>query len=322
MLISATCSGRCNAGLDHSKSCQCNTACTWHHDCCTDYSSLCTGSSGHTGTGSTGSTGGSVTCSSSVNDVSEALWKNDVNRVDASMYTLNLQTKVTDQNTADRASAPLFTRVDEAAINSRPTFRALLALQDNYDPVGGHADILSTQENNEVNHFLDEALKTPVMKTLLDYLKCRNLVPDEAHLRSTLKSLWFTGYPRHGHGQADSSGFEHVMVGEFKSSSVVNGLHNWLAYYTKEKAHEINYYGYVAQAHPNLIATNYDWQGRHKGLGSFFVGTSPEFDMALYTLCALTHTGAVRLDGSTVHVQIYDVTQISGMQIASAYPAF
>ena len=38
------------------------------------------------------------------------------------------------------------------------------------------------------------------------------------------------------------------MVGEFKSSTTVNGLHNWLSYYTKERDHEINYFGYVDKA--------------------------------------------------------------------------
>ena len=73
---------------------------------------------------------------------------------------------------------------------------------------------------------------------------------------------------------------------------------------------------------PDLVAVNYDWSGRHKALGSFFVGTSPEFDLALFTLCAVMRQGAVRLQGSSLHIQTWDVEHVSGLQIASAYPSF
>ncbi|XP_062602694.1 uridylate-specific endoribonuclease-like, partial [Saccostrea cucullata] len=36
-----TCSGRCNAALDNSKPCQCNSACVNFGDCCPDYQTLC-----------------------------------------------------------------------------------------------------------------------------------------------------------------------------------------------------------------------------------------------------------------------------------------
>nr|KAG5699948.1 hypothetical protein BaRGS_018247 [Batillaria attramentaria] len=160
------------------------------------------------------------------------------------------------------------------------------------------------------------------MQTTFKYLQCRGIVHTEPDFRSELMRLWFTPYPRHPGGQADSSGFEHVMVGEYQSSSEVNGLHSWLAYYLKEKNHQINYYGYVERTSPNLVALNYSWNGRHKGLGSFFLGTSPEFDMALYTLCALANTGAVQLNGKYIHIQTHDISFVSGHQIASAYPSF
>lgn len=35
-------------------------------------------------------------------------------------------------------------------------------------------------------------------------------------------------------------------------------------------------------------SVKYTWGGKVKRSGSFFVGTSPEFDLALYTVCLLT----------------------------------
>lgn len=71
---------------------------------------------------------------------------------------------------------------------------------------------------------------------------------------------------------------------------------------------------------PNIIAVDYDWRGRHKSMGTFFVGTSPEFDMALYSLSGLTNTSQVLLNGHTVHLQFYDLERVNGLQVASAYP--
>lgn len=42
-IVAETCNGRCNAALDNTKPCQCNSACVNYGDCCPDYQSLCTG---------------------------------------------------------------------------------------------------------------------------------------------------------------------------------------------------------------------------------------------------------------------------------------
>ena len=64
-------------------------------------------------------------------------------------------------------------------------------------------------------------------------------------LRELLFDLWFEFYPRSGSSGAvvDSSGFEHVFVGEKKSASIT-GFHNWLQMYLLEKEGEVNYWGY------------------------------------------------------------------------------
>ena len=50
--------------------------------------------------------------------------------------------------------------------------------------------------------------------------------PDPAKFINQLDDLWFKLYRREAAG--DSSGFEHVFVGEIRDGAVI-GLHNWLS---------------------------------------------------------------------------------------------
>lgn len=45
----------------------------------------------------------------------------------------------------------------------------------------------------------------------------------------------------------DSSGFEHVFVGETKFGREIMGLHNWVQFYLQEKQDLLDYKGYKAR---------------------------------------------------------------------------
>lgn len=47
----------------------------------------------------------------------------------------------------------------------------------------------------------------------------------------------------------DSSGFEHVFVGETRSGSEIVGFHNWIQFYLQEKNSHLDYKGYKARDH-------------------------------------------------------------------------
>jgi len=76
----------------------------------------------------------------------------------------------------------------------------------------------------------------------------------------------------------------------------ISGFHNWLRLYLEEKAGNLDYRGYIKprgnnEANTNnndqLLTIQFIWNGVEKSVGSSFIGTSPEFELAIYTLCFL-----------------------------------
>lgn len=65
-------------------------------------------------------------------------------------------------------------------------------------------------------------------------------------MKTLIEELWFNLYPRTNSSNAvnDSSGFEHVFLGELRNHTVL-GLNNWLEYYKEEKSGNINYLGWI-----------------------------------------------------------------------------
>ncbi|XP_055958840.1 uridylate-specific endoribonuclease-like [Patella vulgata] len=152
---------------------------------------------------------------------------------------------------------------------------------------------------------------------------CDGYIPqNQVEWRDILKEMWFNLYPRSNSNPVlDSSGFEHVLVGEEKSTSI-GGFHNWIQFYLEEKAGRLDYTGWVSQALPRTVGSQFKWNGKWKGLGSFMVGVSPEFDVAVYSVCAIIKPNSIcsfTLDGRAVSIQSYDIAHKSGIQLATAY---
>lgn len=76
---------------------------------------------------------------------------------------------------------------------------------------------------------------------------------NEAEYRQWAKEVWFGNYSRKQSDQNfGSSGFEHVFLGETRSSGVT-GFHNWLQFYFLEKAGDLEYYGYVRENEVSIV---------------------------------------------------------------------
>jgi poly(U)-specific endoribonuclease len=75
-------------------------------------------------------------------------------------------------------------------------------------------------------------------------------------------------------------------------------MHNWIQLYNEERNNRLDYRGYIAPRgssrnwRPNnddqLVTIQFRWNGGIKPVSSSFIGTSPEFEVALYTICFYT----------------------------------
>lgn len=108
--------------------------------------------------------------------------------------------------------------------------------------------------------------------------------------RHLLKQMWFS----------NSHGFKHVFIGnKFPASNEYNGFHNWYQFYTEEvrgKTGIICLPNVEANKRPYFLSDLlFTWRGAKKANpSSMFVGTSPAFDLALFTTCFLKGRGAGR----------------------------
>jgi poly(U)-specific endoribonuclease len=233
-------------------------------------------------------------------DLGEAvqnLWTVDANRLTFGQdFALNVQEGKKPFWKEDSASDPLFTSVDKM-VWKRPTYKAFVALLDNYSGETGQEEVVSDSERSEVHNFLNAVYETGPMQFCHKYCHAKdpNRVPsDKEGFIKLLQSIWFEMYHRSRGGREDSSGFEHVFVGEVKDGEV-SGFHNWIQFYLEEQKGTVDYRGYIkprgsGAEHDDddyLLTLQFSWHGVEKFVGTSFIGVSPEFEFALYTMCFL-----------------------------------
>jgi poly(U)-specific endoribonuclease len=236
---------------------------------------------------------------SSIQQAAQYLWDLDINRLDPGAdYKINVQRGKKwgeDGWRQDQGEDPLFVSVDRSAF-ARPTYKAFIALLNNYTSEVGVKETVSTKERTENWTFLRAIMQTAPMQFCHKYcVENGNDVPqDRDEFMKLLHYIWFKTYTRDRRGEGnDSSGFEHVFVGEIKNGKV-SGFHNWINFYFEEKKGNVDYRGYIEKDHQaetnnddHILTIQFDWNGIRKSIGTSFVGVSPEFEMALYTMCFL-----------------------------------
>lgn len=228
----------------------------------------------------------------------------------------------------DHASQPLFSNVNENKLSNTTTFSRFMRLLDNYERSTGVTERVTTEELTEINLFLDAVLETQVMKRAHQYLVSKGKSSSDLRLfKNQLNLIWFHLYHRQRNTGLDSCGFEHVFVGETKSGTEIIGFHNWVQFYLQEKNRHLDYKGYKAREHDlpdhddHVLNLQFSWHGVVKPVGSAFIGTSPEFEMALFTIIFLMNTER----SSTVLVNV-DQCQMElvvirhGRSLGTAYP--
>jgi len=237
---------------------------------------------------------------STISQATQHLWDIDVNRATAGRdYTISVQNGKKPYQKQDVAAEPLFTRVDPALFR-RPTYRAFIALLDNYVAQTGVSESVSGEERVENRTFIDAVMQTGPMQFCHAYCRAngkhRGDVPaDVAGFKKLLHKIWFELYFRERGGRPDSSGFEHVFVGEIRDGKV-SGFHNWMRFYFEERKGNVDYKGYIkprgrnnaeTNGDDNILTLQFTWNGYEKFVGTNFVGVSPEFELALFTMCFL-----------------------------------
>ncbi|XP_051974816.1 poly(U)-specific endoribonuclease-C-like [Xyrauchen texanus] len=262
------------------------------------------------------------------------LWRLDVNRMKPGVdYKINLQAKagvVEGRNKAsDYARAPLFSYVNEDKLKSIDTYAHFINLLDNYEMATGVAEQVTKDEIQENRLFLDAIMKTEVMKCAHKYLVRKGQAQsDPAQFKSQLYDIWFKLYHRARSGGEDSCGFEHVFVGETKRSTEIMGLHNWVQFYKQEKNKHVDYKGYNARDNKDtpdeddhLLNLQFSSDGLVKPVGSCFIGVSPEFEMAIFTIVFFMSdkcmtTAKVKVDEYLVEIVVCRI----GCSIGTSYP--
>jgi len=237
----------------------------------------------------------------------QTLWRLDSNRLTPHKdYEMDVQSSKHPCHKGDAADEPLFTHVNRQVFQ-RPTFKAFQALLDNYSAYTGDEEEVSSRELRENREFLKAIMETAPMKYCHQFCLAKEAefggkpIPEnETDFRNVINSIWFKLYSRSGGGRRakmDSSGFEHVFVGEVKNGKV-SGFHNWIMFWLEERKGNIDYRGYIkpksrySNAETNnddpVLTLQFSWNGVEKFVGTNFIGVSPEFEMALYTMAFLS----------------------------------
>ena len=173
----------------------------------------------------------------------------------------------------------------------RPVYKKLTDLYENYNNDVGVKEDRTKAERKEEEDFLDEVMKSKVMKETLQFLKNNKIfTKSKKDFRNLLKELWFDVYSR-GRRILGSSGFEHVFLGE-KKNGTVQGFHNWVYFHHLEQKNDINYLGHWEKVElgdkGTGLAFTFKWGEEQKPYASMVVGVSPQLELAVYTVCILT----------------------------------
>lgn len=274
------------------------------------------------------------------------LWELDDNRLRPEIdYRLNMQSVI---GTAANAPMQLLSDVNEEVFKKK-TFGAFAALLDNYTFKRGKTDHpYEPKEQAEITAFLTNCMATRVMQYVHAYLLTarKTTAIDPVDFIAELDDMWFSLYSRET--SFDTCGFEHVFVGEIKYNKKkqrheVTGFHNWIQLYLEERRSKGNppepfdYLGFLEPREPapnsnlpdpmrQLLTIRFKWHRFLKSECSILVGTSPEFELALYTLCFYCGgtNNRVRLDpyGAEVVVHREPTKKREGelQRIATSYP--
>jgi poly(U)-specific endoribonuclease len=213
------------------------------------------------------------------------------------------------------------------AAYSRPTIARLLPLFNHFRADVNIAETFTAAQTREQNEFIDAVFNTPVMRRAETFLQ-QNGLPSG---RANFVRNWFDLYSR-GNGALGSNGFEHVFMAETRDGSIM-GAHQWIWFDDQNRRGILNYRGHrsfvgtiggVGTANrASGIASIFNWRGFCKPISSLFIGTSPEFELAIFNVCYHARRNGlcpVTLGGTNLNIQTFDITRSGRTFVSTAYP--
>lgn len=223
-------------------------------------------------------------------------------------------------------------------------------LYNNYEQDQAVNEHVTAMERNEENDFVDALLGGAQMRQTMQFLQQKGRVTlDPKTHRDLLKTIWFSLYSR-GRGKIGSSAFEHVFLTELRNGTV-SGFHNWIYYSDEELAGRANYMGWLKKVDLGTVSTEgwlegcrrigskrrnnistqkativkyrFAYNGVIKPVNAMFVGTSPDLEMSLYTLCFAVRADRecnVSLGGQKLNIRTHTFRYRGKNLIGSAFP--
>lgn len=259
----------------------------------------------------------------------EEMFNADVNNA-YNYIQVNVQGKTSAMSKDDQAPNNLLGVSDN--VWNGPTIRPFVALFNNYHKNVIRPEISTPNEETEQTTFINTILATGPIRTLMNHLTSKGLnqfneYPEQVEI---LRKIWFTKYARHWTGLCKCScAFENVFMAELKSDTVL-GLHSWLFFAKRELDRKANYLGYIDKldlSGKGLILKQHSVLSDTKDAPevNMFVGTSPELETALYTLCFLARPDRpckMRFNNIPFTINVKTLKSDNLILIDTAYPTF
>lgn len=266
---------------------------------------------------------GTIISDAELQKLTENLFEKDTNNA-FKYITIKTQGQKMDDSTKDDAPDNLLEVKAEGY--EIPTIKAVLALHDNYEFDVRTKENLTPEKRKEESDLLDIVITTDVMKETMKFLADKGYVPnDEYEFKDSLKRIWFSQFKRVD-GDATSSGFETVFLAE-KFDNEIIGLHNWIYFAKQEEAKKLNYLGYIKKLdlgnNGAIIKGRSSLNDIVQPITTIFVGTSPELEMALYTICFYTRPNnacPITLGGANSLIVANRVNYFGKDILISAFP--
>jgi len=213
-------------------------------------------------------------------------------------------------------------------------FSTFKELMENWSPHQDESQAHKTYKKKKNNFVGKIARANTPMEEAFKYLKGKGLLPsdvtDVEKFREPLKEMWFNN--------VNNMGFQYTFVGLKTGESTYEGFNNWYQFYLQQNDEKITNVVWPQNkfkpgTEPPFVSDfKFDWYGRtnrivinnnfYEQSSKMFVGTSPAFDIALFTVCFMELKDKecqCNIGRTTITVKTYPVTGAPN-QIYKAYP--